>query len=262
MRLSFVLMALVALGPLGARAQGFKGLDLTEEPKKDEKREEKAPEPLAPLVVTPRLSEMEIANEDRVKSVQRKAFLKRARLELTPMGFLTLNDAFYPKTGAAARLAYFFSDSFGAALRYTNYNTVTSDNVRLAKRQLQALLPAVQPRNALALDLLWSPIYGKVAIYNTIHTFDLYIVAGGGAVWSQTSVDSAGGGPGEGPHASTHLGIGQRFSLFDFLAVDLSLLETVYSDRPTQTKSVLQHMLSLNLGLSVFLPLGFEYKEP
>lgn len=264
-----------ALWPLGALAQGteFNGLDLSEDPPKGEEQapaEEAAPLPLPAPAAEPstparpetRLNELEIANEDRVKSVQRKDFLRRHRLELTPTFFLTVNDSFYPKLGPSGRIAFYLADTLGVGLRYSQFNLVPSDNVRLAKRELQSKLPAVHAQHLGALDFIWSPIYGKVALFNSIHTFDIYLVGGLDGIWSQTSADRD-DLAGDGIHWGAHIGIGQRFTILDFLAIDLSLIETVYSDRPGGlNKSVLQHMLSANVGLCVYLPFGFDYKEP
>jgi len=278
MRTPTLLAAALLLCPLGASAQGtdFKGLDLSDEPKKEEpkKAEDRPTPPPEPTATTaPKgLTEVEIANEDRVKSVQRKPFLKRMRVEFTPQAFVTLNDAYYPKIGPGGRLAFFFADSVGLAFRYNQFNIIPSDNVRLAKRQLQSKLPSVHPKHSFNVDLLWSPIYGKVAIFNSIHTFDVYLMGGAGAFLTQTSSDitstDASGNvslvaAGDGAKFSGHLGIGQRFTVNEWFALDVSLTETMYSDRPGGgTKSVLQHLVAVNVGLSVFLPFGFEYKEP
>jgi outer membrane beta-barrel protein len=278
MRLPPLLAACLVCLPVAALAQQeMPGLDLTDEPK--------APEPgkpaLAPAALPPdaapraraaaqaaasaadaKLSEAEIASEDRVKSVQRKAWIKRGRFELTPMGFLTLNDAFYPKYGPGGRVSYHVADALAVGVRYQHYSLIPDDNVRLAKRQLQAQLPYVLPEQSVGLDVMWSPIYGKVSVGSSIRHFDLYVLGGAGAMFSQTSSGSAPNG-GDGPHLTTTLGLGQRFALNDWITIDLSLLEMLYSDRPQgQTKAVLQHALTLNLGVGFFLPTSFEYKEP
>ena len=276
MRLTILLAALLALFPLGALAQGtdFKGLDLTDEPKKpDEKkpddRDKDKDKPLppppaseapAPAKTPDHLDEVQIANEDRVKSVERKAFIKKYRVELMPMGFVTVNDSFYPKIGPGGRLAFFFSDSLGIGLRYNQVNVISTDEVRLAKRELQSKLPSVQPKHLFGVDILFSPVYGKIAVGNGIGTFDLYVVGGAGGVWSQTSADNA-NGPGDGIKPSAHIGIGERFAFTDWLALDVSLLETLYADKPLGTRSVIQNLVSINLGLSFFIPFSFEYKE-
>jgi outer membrane beta-barrel protein len=268
MRLALLLAALLVALPASTVAQQeMPGLDLSDEPKKPEgsKSAPALESTRAPAAKPPdaSLSEAEIASEDRVKSVQRKAVLQRGRFELTPMAFVTLNDGFFPKFGPGGRFAFYLAEAFALALRYQQYNLIPDDNVRLAKRQLQSQLPHVLPEHSLGLDLLWSPIYGKVALFNSIHHFNLYILGGVGALWSQTSGGSAPTG-GDGPHLTTALGIGERFGLLNWLAVDLSLIETFYSDRPlgSPNKSILQHALTLNLGVSLSLPFSFEYKEP
>ena len=269
MRFPKVLAALLALWPTGAIAQGtdFKGLDLTDEPKKEEPKKEEdsalplpPPEPVSPGAAAPKaeqkLDEVQIANEDRVKSVERKAFLKKMRFEIAPMGFVTINDAFYPKAGPGGRLAFWFADSVALAFRYSQYNILNNDNVRLAKRELQSKLPYVHPKHGFNVELIWSPIYGKVAVANSINTFDAYVVGGAGAFLTQTEST-------DGPQFSAHVGIGEKFHVLDWLALDLSLIDTLYADRPGgQAKSVLQNLVSLNLGVSIYLPLGFDYKEP
>ncbi len=261
---------LVVLPALAAAQQEMPGLDLTDEPKSSEppKAPERAARPAAPTEANEakesaaKLTEAEIASEDRVKSVQRKAALKRGRLELTPMVFVSLNDAFYPEFGPAVRVSYHLADALALALRYQQYNLIPEDNVRLAKRELESRLLYALPKHSFGLDFMWSPIYGKVAVFKSIRHFDLYVLGGVGFMLSQTSTGSAATGGGEGPHATTSLGLGQRLGLTDWLSIDLSAIETLYSDRPGLSSSVLQHALTFNVGLSFFLPTTFEYKEP
>lgn len=262
-RLACALAALVALGPSRVAAQGF-GLDLSEDP--DKKPEKPGPSGLPPpLELSPppkpaegELTEKDIATEDRVKSVQRKPLLKTRRFELSPMFFVSMNDAFFPKVGPGLRGVYHLTDSVGAGVRFFQYHLVPSDNVRLAKRQLQSRLPYVLPRWSASLDVLWSPIYGKVSVFNDIRHFDLYLVGGAGLLGSQITAQ-----PGRSPNLETHIGLGQRFGLFDFLSFDLSLIEVLYSDRPGDgIKSVVQHVVTLNVGVSLFLPPRFEYRAP
>jgi outer membrane beta-barrel protein len=54
---------------------------------------------------------------------------------------------------------------------------------------------------------------------------------------------------GLGPHFSVHLGIGEKFHVLDWLAIDVSLTDTLYSDRPDfENRSVLQNLVSLTWG--------------
>jgi len=166
------------------------------------------------------------------------------------------------------RLAFWFAASLGLALRYDQYNILGNNNVRLAKRQLLSKLPDAQAQHGFAAQFLWAPVYGKVAVGNSINTFDTYIFGGAGMMLSDTSFDIRDKTGtlqqnGLGPHFSVHLGIGEKFHVLDWLAIDVSLTDTLYSDRPDfENRSVLQNLVSLNLGLCVWLPLGFDYKEP
>ena len=255
--------------------QGFEGLDLSDEPKSAEPPKtapasgsspsptiEASPAPAGEKASALKLTEADIVREDRVKAVNRKVPLNRGRLELTPLVFVTLNDAFFPQIGPGLRASYHLADSLALGLRYQQFNLLPEDNVRLAKRQLQSRLPSVLPKHSFGIDVLWSPIYGKLAVLNSIRRFDLYVLGGAGLLLSQTSGGTAPTG-GDGPHLTTSLGLGQRFGFLDWLSIDLSLVETFYSDRPQGlNKSILQHALTLNLGFSLFLPTTYEYKEP
>lgn len=272
MRMTLWLAAvLFAMPAVVAAQQEMPGLDLSDDAKSPEpaKSPERAlarpdadrPAPAEGKASGVKLSEAEIATEDRVKSVQRKAVLKRGRFEVTPMMFVRLNDAFYPEFGPGGRISYHLANAFAMGLRYQQFNLIPMDNVRLAKKQLQSRLDSVLPQHSVGLDLLWSPIYGKVAIGKSIRHFDLYVLGGAGVMLSQTSYPPTGGG--DGPHITTSLGLGQRFGLTDWFSIDLSAIETLYSDRPQGSiRSVLQHAITLNVGLSFYLPTSFEYKEP
>lgn len=216
----------------------------------------KTPPPAEMQALEGRLKEIELTADDRVKSVQPRSFMKKGRFELMPEIFVTMNDAYFPKYGPGLRLAYHIHESLGIAIRGSQYNVIPNDNVRLAKRQLRSQLPDVQPKWSVALDFLWSPFYGKSKLGNAIRHFDIYVVGGLGTVISESFDDNS-------LLLSTHLGLGSRFSLNDFLALDLSLIETVYTDTPANNggKGVVQHLLSINLGLSIFIPFSFEYKE-
>ena len=54
--------------------------------------------------------------EDRIKSVQRKIFLKSGRWELEPVFAISLNDAFYQKMGGGASVLYHPVDNLGIEL--------------------------------------------------------------------------------------------------------------------------------------------------
>lgn len=263
-----VTLAILSAGRAAAQDPGL-GLDLTApepEVKPEAKPSEpKPPEPPAPPPEEPRpaekpappveLTERDVALEDRVKSVQRKATLKRLRLELAPAVGISLNDPFYTKYGAGLWVLAYPNDSLGVGLRGMALTSSPTENVRIAQRDLLALLPVSKPAYALAVDVQWTAFYGKVSVLNAIAQFDLFLVGGPAAVVSQTT-----GSTGE-IHFGADLGLGVRAMVGDFLAVHITYLDTVYSDRPGgQSRSQLHSLGMLQVGLCVFVPPRFEYE--
>jgi len=224
--------------------------DTSKRPKEAKAREEA---PLAP-------GERDVALGDRVKAVQRKGFLKRHRLELGIDLPGTINDAFYEKIGVGAKLAYNFEDSFALAVRGAYYWQVRSSHVREGQIAFSSQVLTSQIHGQAMLDGVWSPVYGKVAwMGQQIVHFDMYLLAGLGAVWSATSLAPRS----EGPHIAADIGGGIRFYPRSWLALDAGLIATLYPDQPvTSSPSTLQKVFAAHLGLAFFFPSSFEYVYP
>lgn len=259
------------LAPLAlARAQETPGLDLSQPQQPESARPaEQAPnqpsdgrakarqgEPAAPIAA----GETDVALGDRVKAVQRKGFLKAHRLELGVDVPATLNDAFYQKVGVGGHVGYNLEDSFALALRGAWYTSLRTNHVREGKAAFSAQLLQSELNGQLMLDGVWSPVYGKVAwLGSSIVHFDVYLLAGLGAVWSATSSAPRS----EGPHVATDLGGGIRFYPRSWLALDGGVIATLYPDQPaTQAPSTLQKVVAAKLGVTVFWPFTFEYVYP
>lgn len=259
--------------PCAVRAQedGL-GLDLTndsnkkpEPPKKEEEKpppEAKPPtnaltEPVPPQPkpqLEPIFSERDITQEDRVKSVQRKVYLKRYRFELAPFVSVSLNDPYYYKLAGSLRGAYYLADTLALSVRGAYVQTLPSEDVRTAKRTFHGRIFYSVPLWWAMGDMEWSPIYGKVAIFNSILHFDAYVLGGLGVVSTETSTL-----PGR---PAADLGGGLRFVVTDFLAVNVAVINTSYVDTPAgTTKSATQNVLTLNAGVSIFFPFSSTGRE-
>jgi outer membrane beta-barrel protein len=106
-------------------------------------------------------------------------------------------------------------------------------------------------------DFEWSPVYGKVSIFNTILHFDAYVVGGAGVVYTETSEL-----PGRTVNFAADLGFGMRFVVKDFLAINAAIIDTAYVDQPAGTsKATTQNMLMLYAGFSLFIPFKSTYRE-
>ncbi len=272
-RLQAILLALF-IAPAPAFAQNQEdtglGLDLSGDPKQPQEETENTAEPPAeeppPLPstvaepppaepLTP--AERDVTLDDRVKSVQRKVYLKKSRFELAPFITLSVNDPYYTKVGAAVRGAYYLADTLALAARVSVMQVLPEDDVRIAKRTFQSRIFYSVPQWSAMGDVEWSPLYGKVAFLNSILHFDAYLLGGMGVVNTEMSkVDN------RGPSLAADLGLGIRFVARDFLAVNVALINTSYVDQPLNTsKGATQNIMTLNAGISVFFPLKSTGRE-
>ncbi len=272
--------AVLLLLLFGGRALGQEkeslGLDLTEDEKNEEQKKkeeqqklEKGVKPVAAPnaaadkdapKVSSALGERDIIQEDRVKSVQRKVYLKKHRFELAPSVSTSINDPYYAKYALNVRGAYYLADTLAFAARFSwmgvfGASVYPNDDVRTAKRNFQSRIFFSVPQWSTMGDLEWSPLYGKVAIFNSILHVDAYLLGGAGVVQTETSAQ-------RGLNPAVDLGIGMRFVAKDFLAVNVALINTTYVDQPAgTTKGAIQNLMMLGAGLSVFLPFKSTGRE-
>ncbi len=266
------LVALLFVGERAFAQNQFDGLDLSgDEPKKEEPKKEDdvaAPPPTQVKTATdisPTTTkkgdgpavERDTTQDDRVKSVQRKLYLKRGRFELAPSFIINVNDPYYTKLGGAIRAAFYPADSLAISARFSLMQTLPTDDVRVAKRNLNSRIFFSVPIWSAMGDIEWSPLYGKVAFFNTILHLDAYLVGGGGVVFTETSA-----APGRTVNPAFDLGLGFRFVVKDFMAVNVALINTTYVDTPTgTTKGVTQNLMLVNAGVSIFFPFKSTYRE-
>jgi outer membrane beta-barrel protein len=273
--LNRLLLALLALTAGSAWAQNeLEGLDLTDNPKKEEKKPEEKPASKPPPSSSSSSSgssaapakkpadnselgtaERDITQEDRVKSVQKKLYVKRRRVELAPYFAFSLNDPYYFKLGAAVRLAFYLADTIAISVRGTYLSTVPTEDVRVAKRVFDANVYHSVPIGLVMADLEWSPLYGKVAFGNSILQLDGFLLLGAGGVYSDTSAS-------QGIHPGFDIGGGLRFVVRDWVAVNAALINTTYIDTPAgTTKGNTQNAMMLHIGLSIFIPFRSTFQE-
>ena len=280
----YVAAAALALLSFGAPAHAqnqFEGLDLSDDSKKDDPKKKppddsegidltgpapttstptKKDAPKKPLAKKDDLpaGERDITQDDRVKSVQRKLYIKRGRFELAPAFVLNINDPYYTRLGAGLRLAFYPADSLAVALRVQYLATLPTDDVRAAKISLQSRIFFSVPILSALADLEWSLLYGKVAFFNSILHLDGYLLGGGGVVYTATS--GAVGRPVVNP--AFDLGVGLRFVVKDFFAVNLALVNTSYADVPIgTTKGSLQNLMTIQAGFALFFPFKSTFRE-
>jgi len=197
----------------------------------------------------------DITQSDRVRSVQKKLYLKRGRFELAPYIAFCVNDPLYTKWGGSIRAAYYLADTLAISARFTIVDMLKTDDVRMAKRFLSsAIFPSV-PQWWLMASIEWSPIYAKASIFNSILHFDAGVIGGAGMMKAATY-----GNLGFLP--AFDVGFNMRVVVKDFLAVNAAWVNTSYVDKPYGLeKSGIQNIQMIYAGLSLFFPFKSTWRE-
>ncbi|MHB8420035.1 MAG: outer membrane beta-barrel domain-containing protein [Myxococcales bacterium] len=193
--------------------------------------------------VTTNPGEKNVNLEDRVKSVQRKSFLKKHRLSLSVDGAASINDAFFQKWGGGGQVAFAFSDPFAVVARFDYFGDQELENIITAKQALGSELYATRLHFLTALDFEWTPIYGKFSTFNKIVHFDLYLLAGVGAADGEQGVLPA-----------TEVGLGERLFLTEWFSTGIEGRYAFYVDNASGEPSTLQKTLLVSAVATFWIP--------
>jgi outer membrane beta-barrel protein len=207
------------------------------------------------------------AFENKVKPVSGQLYEKAGKLELTlPSAELSLNDAFFSKYMAGAKLGYHFSEYLSAAVTgAAGFAVATGSTSVCPINEGCRTAPAGQLYQVPGLirwmagaELAFSPVYGKLNVFaeRAIH-FDLSLLAGPDLVAYRDVLGPGQTSPAPGTATSIggHVGVGARVFLASFLALRLEVKDVLYSV-PHLTTGRLQSQLFADAGLSFFIPVA------
>lgn len=188
-----------------------------------------------------------------VSVIQKKYLPKTERFQLYGALATTTNTPWFLNYGAKLNLAYHFTESFGLEIN-TLFLTSTERQVSKEIREQNNLKPEqfIYTKGYYGLDLIWSPIYGKLSyIDGSIVPFDMYFSAGGGV--SDTNSD-------EKSVSTIHVGTGQIFAISKRLAFRWDYSLNIFQATPISTGSTTAPSkgsytdLILTAGVSFFFP--------
>lgn len=139
----------------------------------------------------PRVSD----SEETIYAVQRKAYLVNRKVELTLMPSFSFTDRFVSTIGGGVSASYHFAENFALEL-YGNF--LFPDESGLTSEILEEgkLTPEIAKLTQMlwgsGIGAQWSPIYGKIEIFDTaLGTFAFYVSAGVGVGQSRVQCTPA-----------------------------------------------------------------------
>jgi outer membrane beta-barrel protein len=181
-----------------------------------------------------------------VSVIQKKFLPKTERFQL--FGGLTgmMNDPWFSSFGLSAKLGYFFTEQWGLELDGSFLSTSAKDNIKLLQNNDNVNTASIITiKGYYGASVVWSPIYGKMGMFNKkIVPFDMYFALGGGT----SQIQNGSGG------TTLHMATGQIFSISKSLGFRWDLTWNMVQATPAG--EVAQHFnnILLSAGFSYFFP--------
>ena len=206
------------------------------------------------------------AFENKVKPVSGQLYTKSGKLELTPNGAISLNDAFFAKYMGGLKLDYHLNEYFSFGLTGLFGTTSTTGSTSVCPTNEPCHQASQDQLNQVPGEIKWitgaqvafAPIYGKLNVFaeKALH-FDLSLLGGVDLVHYRDVLRGASPGtvPGEASSVGGHLGVGARVFLARFMALRLEVKDLVYSVKALD-RGNLQNQLFAEVGLSFFVPVA------
>ncbi len=187
-----------------------------------------------------------------ISVIQRKFMPKSERLQVYLGAGLTTNTPWFTNYGGKLNIAYNFTESFGIEISSLFLTSSPRDVAKEIQEQHNVQADQfIYTKGYYGLDLVWSPIYGKMSFDNTsIINYEMYFSLGGG----QSNTNSV-----EKNVPTVHLGVGQIFSLSKSMAFRWDYGINVFQATPNNSSSgqiekSTYNDLVLTAGLSFFFP--------
>jgi len=185
-------------------------------------------------------------------SVLQKRFMPKTDRMQVGLGFnAIMNDPWFNGLGADLTFAYHFSENWGLEANARFLSNSEKDSVKDLKANNNVdTASIVTTKGFYGLDVFWSPIYGKMSLYNKrIVPFDMYFTGGLG----QSSLDGATASSA----VTYHVGTGQIFALNKTWGFRWDLSYNFFSASTQQqgyTSATQFNNLILTVGGSFFFP--------
>jgi outer membrane beta-barrel protein len=227
----------------------------------------------------------EIAEE--IYAVQQIYALRLKRLELAPSVAFTLNDPYLKHYGLGFALNYWFTNVLSVGLNLIWYDWGTNplergtDLEARVRNQFRLAVPLNDWQFGLWANFTYVPFYGKFKVRKKIFQWDAYLIGGVGLMRTQPIpvIDSEIRSFDWQTNVAFNVGAGLRIFLTRYLTFFTEFRAYMWPDQfeneqpvdppdrddPStwlQSGSTFVANTSIQLGLTLFLPIKFEYRLP
>lgn len=195
----------------------------------------------------------ELSPFNDVSMIQRKYLPKTERFQLYTSLGLSTNSPWFLNLGGKVNFSYNFTENFGVEFSGM-FMSSTEKEAAKEIRENNSLQPErfILTKSHLGVDLVWSPIYGKITnLQNEIVPFDMYFSLGGGMSGTNSVEKNV---------ATGHLATGQIFALSKSLAFRWDYSWYIYQATPVPdnlavpTAKNSYNDLIFTAGVSFFFP--------
>lgn len=174
---------------------------------------------------------------------------KSKRFQFSLGGNTILNDPWFNQFGLSLRSSFHFNEFFGFEIAANSYSGSSTTHAKDLASQLGVLTASlVQPKSYLGAHLIFTPLYGKMSLFNQrIIPFDIFVTIGAGT----TSLEGA-----RAAGASTyHLGAGQLFAISRHSAFRWDIAVNMFTAQSRlQLKTTSTQNVAMTFSYSYFLP--------
>jgi outer membrane beta-barrel protein len=181
-----------------------------------------------------------------ISIIQKRFLPKTGRFQLFGGGTILTNNPFFNTMGGVAKASYFLSETWGLELNYFGLTTAERQATQELK-EIQGVKTEnlVYPLSYTGVDIVFLPIYGKMAWFNEkIVPFDLYFSAGYGTTNTQAG-ENAG---------TVHLATGQIFAISKAYAFRWDFSWNFFNATGVDGSTNSFNNLFLTVGMSWFFP--------
>jgi outer membrane beta-barrel protein len=188
------------------------------------------------------------AELDLIRVIQRRPFLRRQRVEVSPMLGTNINDPLVQSFVAGGNLNYHITEVMAVGL-FGGYSLGSESDLFDKVIEDYELFPEVaQVQWYAGVQFQYVPVYGKFAMFNSwIIPWDIYAVLGAG--YTKTELDG---------HPTLAAGVGNRFFMSRWFNLAFELRDSIYNES-YPSGSELVNNLVFSAGVGFFLPPDFEY---